>query len=70
MSGGLRHHNDEENGPSMRLDTNRRSEVVTFLKATSAYALWGNVCLTYKNQKPKSLDTADVVRDVVNRRGC
>ena len=39
---------------------------ITFLKATSAYALWGNVCLAYKNQKPKSLDTADVVRDVVN----
>jgi len=55
----------KETGRAMRLDTNRRrSKIVTLSKGTSASALTGKVCPDLQKQKPKSLDTADVVRDV------
>jgi hypothetical protein len=55
MSGGLRHHNDEENGArAMRLDINhRRSKIVTLSKATSASALTGKVCPKLQDQQAK-----------------
>ena len=53
----------------MRLDINQRSgKTITLSKGTSASALTGKVCPDLQKQKPKSLDTADVVRDVEKSR--
>jgi hypothetical protein len=55
----------KKTGRAMRLDTNhRRSKIVILSKGSSASALTGKVCPDLQKQKPKSLDTADVVRDV------
>ena len=54
----------KSNGPSHAVGHKSSNEFVMPLKWTSAYALQGNVCVNLQNQKPKSLDTTDVVRDV------
>jgi len=55
MSGGLRHHKDEENGPrAMRLETNRR-KIVTLSERHSAFALTRDVCS--KPHKTEELKT-------------
>jgi hypothetical protein len=55
MSGGLRHHNDdEETGRAMRLDIDhRRSRIVTLSNGTSASALTGKLCAKQKDQEAK-----------------
>jgi hypothetical protein len=60
MSGGLRHHNDEEKrARAMRLDKNHRRGT------NSAPApLSGQVCLHLQKARHRTLDTAGVVRDV------
>ena len=67
MSGGLRHHNDEETGRAMRLDTNHPKQ--------DHYSHGGNQCVradgkgvrdTARSRSQKFLDTTDVVRDVEN----
>ena len=68
MSGGLSHHTDEENGPSHTVG--HKSS-----KQQGSYSLERNQCVCAdakrvsandKKKKPTSLDTSDVVRDVVN----
>ena len=65
MSGGLRHHNDEETGRAMRLDTQIiRSKITTLTGETSASALTEGCARNCKIKKQKFLDTTGVVRDV------
>src|SRR5713226_2253428 len=64
MSGGLRHHNDEETGRAVRWDTNHPQQ--------DHYSHGRNQCVcaeercarNYKIKKQKFLDTTGVVRDV------
>src|ERR1700687_2247448 len=61
MSGGLRHRNDDETAePCGWISIIER-------RGTAPYALPGNVCPNLQKPKANSLDTSDVVRDVVNR---
>src|SRR6202162_6754539 len=61
MSGGLRHGNDDEPAePCGWISIIER-------RGTAPYALPGNVCPNLQKPKANSLDTSDVVRDVVNR---
>ena len=54
-------------GRAMWLDTNSSKKDYYLLQATRAYALTGEVSPGTKETKPKDLDIADVVRDVVKR---
>jgi len=65
MSGGLRHHNDEEKrARAMRLDTESSKQDRYDRKQTSARALMENHAHCQEKSFSLHLDIADVVRDV------
>ena len=65
MSGGLLHHNDEEHGPSHAVGHKSSKQQDRYsLERNQCLCADGKVCPDLQKQKPKSLDTADVVRDV------
>jgi hypothetical protein len=65
MSGGLRHHNDEENGPSHAVGyKSSKKQDCYSLERNQCVCADGKVCPDLQKQKSESLDTADVVRDV------
>ena len=65
MSGGLRHHNDEEKrARAMRLDTESSKQDRYDRKQTSARALMENHAHFQEKSFSLHLDIADVVRDV------
>src|SRR5258708_20783675 len=68
MSGGLRHHNDEENGPSHAVGYKSSKKQDSYsLERNQCVCAVEEVCPDLQKPEPKSLDRTGVVRDVVNR---
>jgi hypothetical protein len=53
MSGGLRHHNDEERAEPCGWTQIIRSKIITLTGETSASALTGKVCAKLQDQEAK-----------------
>src|SRR5438309_7104973 len=65
MSGGLRHHNDEENGPSHAVGyKSSKKQDSHSLERNQCVCAVEQVCPDLQKPEPKSLDTTGVVRDV------
>src|SRR5258708_2047073 len=66
MSGGLRHHNDEENGPSHAVGYKSSKKQDSYsLERNQCVCAVEEVCPDLQKPEPKSLDRTGVVRDVV-----
>src|SRR5258708_1113158 len=69
MSGGLRHHNDEENGPSHAVGYKSSKKQDSYsLERNQCVCAVEEVCPDLQKPEPKSLDRTGVVRDVVVNR--
>src|SRR5258707_11860698 len=67
MSGGLRHHNDEENGPSHAVGYKSSKKQDSYsLERNQCVCAVEEVCPDLQKPEPKSLDRTGVVRDVEN----
>src|SRR5258708_12643730 len=65
MSGGLRHHNDEENGPSHAVGYKSSKKQDSYsLERNQCVCAVEEVCPDLQKPEPKSLDRTGVVRDV------
>src|SRR5258708_20427400 len=66
MSGGLRHHNDEENGPSHAVGYKSSKKQDSYsVERNQCVCAVEEVCPDLQKPEPKSLDRTGVVRDVV-----
>src|SRR5258708_12718008 len=65
MSGGLSHHNDEENGPSHAVGYKSSKKQDSYsLERNQCVCAVEEVCPDLQKPEPKSLDRTGVVRDV------